>query len=371
MLNDKENNNDKLIEWVPNKTIEESIVNVLLSTSLKTHQFTNYGPNVKLLEQEVRRLFKVEDAKAVVAVSNGSVAINILSIALELEDCRSNLKWATQSFTFPPSAQQNLKDASILDIDEEGGINLDEVDSSISGIIVTNIFGNVVNIEKYEEWRRKTNSYLIFDNAATPYTFYRGKNSINFGNGSIISFHHTKPFGFGEGGVIIVDRKYEHTIRCLINFGIGLTQSYFSEKGQNGKMSDISAIYILQYLQTKFDIIVEKHLEHFKTISKTIQKCNHIHLFPSFHDNIIVPSCFCILINGYKEQHEKIFTDNKICVRKYYYPLKNTPNCKKIYDSILCIPCTIDISPQDLEKICSIIVTIDNGIQSVINNTLN
>ena len=92
---------------------------------------------------------------------------------------------------------------------------------------------------------------------ATPYTFFKGKNSCNFGIGATISFHHTKPLGFGEGGAIIVDKKYEKNIRCLINFGIDLTEKYWVKEGNNYKMSDISAVYILQYLDN-FNLILSK-----------------------------------------------------------------------------------------------------------------
>jgi dTDP-4-amino-4,6-dideoxygalactose transaminase len=95
----------------------------------------------------------------------------------------------------------------------------------------------VVDIDKYTLWTKKYNKILIFDNAATAYTFYKGKNCLNYGNGCIISFHHTKPFGFGEGGAIIVDKKYEHSIKCLNNFGIDLTDKYWVKEGNNYNMS--------------------------------------------------------------------------------------------------------------------------------------
>ena len=97
----------------------------------------------------------------------------------------------------------------IVDIDEGGGLDLSKVPADSDGIIVTNIFGNVVDIDKYVEWAEKNKKFLVFDNAATAYTFYKGKNSCNYGSGSILSFHHTKPFGFGEGGCIVIDKKYE------------------------------------------------------------------------------------------------------------------------------------------------------------------
>ena len=133
------------------------------------------------------------------------------AFALETDsDSDSEMRWVTQSFTFPPSAQGPLSTAQIVDINEKFSLDLDQLDpETLDGIIVTNIFGNVVDISKYVDWSNRHRKFLVFDNAATPYTFYKGSNSCNYGNGSIISFHHTKPLGFGEGGAIIVDKKYE------------------------------------------------------------------------------------------------------------------------------------------------------------------
>ena len=157
-----------------------------------------------------------------------------------------------------------LKDAIIVDIDEDGGIDLEQIPKNVNGIIVTNCFGNVVDIDKYVNWCKERNIFLVFDNAGTAYTFYKGKNSCNYGNGSIISFHHTKPFGFGEGGAIIVDKKYEYTIRKLMNFGIDNNKPqeyelYWNRLGNNYKISEISALYIFQYLRENFDNIIEHH----------------------------------------------------------------------------------------------------------------
>ena len=82
---------------------------------------------------------------------------------------------ATQSFTFPPSAQGNLNNVRIIDIDLEGGIDLNQINNDIDGIIVTNIFGNIVNIEKYGKWAFDNNKFLLFDNAATPTLFLKVK----------------------------------------------------------------------------------------------------------------------------------------------------------------------------------------------------
>tara|TARA_B110000037_G_C17017839_1_gene463995 strand:+ start:86 stop:1126 length:1041 start_codon:yes stop_codon:yes gene_type:complete len=341
------------INWVPNKKINKKRINQLINKSLDSGQFTNNGPNVQLLEQVIREKLQIDYTKAIIAVTNGSVALHALASSIEYFE-NKKIQWATQSFTFPPSAQGTLSNTKIVDIDKDGGLDLNELDESIGGIIVTNIFGNIVDIDKYEKWAKDNNKFLIFDNAATPFTFYKGKSCCNYGHGSTISFHHTKPLGFGEGGAIIVDKKYEKNIRCLNNFGIGLTNEYWVRKGNNNKMSDISAIYIIQYLDN-FDKIIKKHKMLYKYFKKQIKKLK-LQLFPSFHDkDNIMASCFCLLFDNYDDNIRLKLLENDIFCRKYYYPLKKTKNTVDIYNKILCIPCTKDMKKEDIDLIISLI----------------
>ena len=345
------------INWVPNKAINIEKVNELMQKSLETGRFSNGGPNVQLLEHVIREKLEIDDTKAIIVVTNGSVALHSLTTSMEYFH-KQRLNWATQSFTFPPSAQGTLSNTKIVDIDSEGGLNLDELDETIDGIIVTNIFGNIVDIDKYEKWATDNNKYLIFDNAATPFTFYKGKSSCNYGNGSTVSFHHTKPLGFGEGGAIIVNKKYEQTIRKINNFGIDLTDEYYLREGNNYKMSDIAAIYIIQYLDN-FETIVEKHKELYKYFkSQILDKELQLKLFPSFHDNNnIIPSCFCLLFNKPETSYEieKKLLENDIFCRKYYHPLKETKNTLQIFNKILCLPCNIDMKKEDIDHIIKLI----------------
>ena len=43
-----------------------------------------------------------------------------------------------------------------------GDIGLNDLDDTVGGIIVTNIFGNIVDINKYETWAKENNKFLIF-----------------------------------------------------------------------------------------------------------------------------------------------------------------------------------------------------------------
>ena len=164
-----------MIQWVPKKGVNNSIVTELLSLSASKNQYTNGGPVVSLLENKIRKLLKIDESKSVVCVSNGTVALWAAVAAIELSECM-DLQFCTQSFTFPASAQGYLENVIIVDTDSGGGIDLTKIDvSKCNGIIVTNVFGNVVDIGKYEDWCKSHRKVLIFDNAATAYTFYGGK----------------------------------------------------------------------------------------------------------------------------------------------------------------------------------------------------
>lgn len=340
-----------MINWVPNKKINKLRIDELLQQSIESNKFTNYGPCVKLLEELTHKLLKLDETKKVICVSNGAAALSACVATFEYK-CGRKLNFVTQSFTFPASAQGYLSNVEIIDIDKEGGLDITQIPSSCDGIIVTNIFGNVVNIDKYTKWCAENNKILIFDNAATSYTFYKEKNSCNYGNASIVSFHHTKPIGFGEGGCIIIDAEYENYTRQIINFGFDAKLSIkWNRLGSNYKMSDIQAAYIISYFETLNDI-VSHHRELYLYMKTKIN--DKIKLFPNFSDNVPFLSCFCILIKNSEQCIQELLKQN-IFSRKYYVSLTNTPVSNEFYENIVCIPCTIDMKFTDIDQIIHIL----------------
>ena len=217
------------------------------------------------------------------------------------------------------------------------------------------MFGHVVDIDKYVEWSNLYKKFLIFDNAATSYTTYKGSNSCNYGTASTLSFHHTKPIGFGEGGAIIIDKKYERSLRNILNFGLDNTalNSKWNRRGGNYKMSDLQAVYILQYFEHIPNII--RHVKGlYSYFVDKIKEFQDIQIFPNFSDTTPFVSCICI----FSKQSSRIIKgllDNTIYCRKYYNPLLPTYNAMQFFDSIVCIPCNVDMNKEDIDRICMII----------------
>ena len=61
---------------------------------------------------------------------------------------------------------------------------------SVKLLIVLKMFGHLQDLDYISEYNYP---YLIFDNAATPYTFLNGSNSCNYGVGSYIYYTILNP----------------------------------------------------------------------------------------------------------------------------------------------------------------------------------
>ena len=347
------------VNWLAKKKINLKACNKLLQKSINQNHITNGGPLVQKLEQDLYEMLKINRSKAIIVVNNGSSALHALISGIMLHE-EKELNWATQSFTFPTSVQGSLMGCHIVDIDNDGGLDLTLIDpTSINGIIVTNVFGYLLNIEKYVSWAQRYGKILIFDNAATSYSVYKGTNSCNYGHGSIISFHHTKPIGFGEGGAIIVDKKYETSIRRIINFGFKPGSHKWHKWGSNFKMSDIAAAYILQYM-SNVDKIRAKHQKLYKIFKREIDQISGVSLLSDHSDDAPFVSCFVLVFKNKKHAQEEYFLENGIYCRKYYHPLQNLPKVSDLYARDLCIPCNIDMTEKDIYDIINLLLALLN-----------
>lgn len=188
------------------------------------------------------------------------------------------------------------------------------------------------------------------DNAACSFTSYQEVNSLNCGVASIISFHHTKPIGFGEGGAIIIDVKYEQTVRNIINFGYDMVKldQLWSPHGSNYKMSDVAAAYILQYFDD-FETIRSHHQRLYQRFAKAIVERSGVRLFPNFSSDVPFVSSLVVVFD--RPVNLDLFVDSNIEVKKYYKPLVLAGRALDLYNRIACFPCHIDMCERDVDRV--------------------
>lgn len=343
--------------WINSKEWNLQQISSELQQSFNLNQLTNYGPVVRKFENYFTHELELSPDKSVIVVVNAAIGLSMLASGINMYHDK-NLRYATQSYTFPCVVQGPLQDSQIVDIDKDLSLDLQQVDPNVDGIIVTNLFGTICDIDKYVNWCKDNNKLLIFDNATVPFTKYKDSNAVNYGVGCIISLHHTKPIGFGEGGLIIVDKKYEESIRKCLNFGFEVIDGkvHWNKHGSNGKMSEISAAVILTFLQSNKDKIYEHQINMYQLFEKKIQNIKGIRLFPNYSSGTPFVSCLPILFEKeITNDHLHQLELSNITARKYYTPLDDSPRSNQTFKNILCLPCHLDVNENVLDVYVKII----------------
>jgi len=343
--------------WINSKEWDLKQISSELQQSFNLNQLTNYGPVVRKLENYFAKELELNSDKSVIVVVNAAIGLSMLISGINMYHDK-NLKYATQSYTFPCAVQGPLQNSQIVDIDHDLSLDLDQVNPDNDGIIVTNLFGTVCDIDKYIKWCYDNNKLLIFDNATVPFTKYKDINTVNYGVGCIISLHHTKPIGFGEGGLIIVDKKYEECVRKCLNFGFEVIDEKvrWNKHGSNGKMSEISAAVILTFLRSNKDKIYEHHIKMYNLFEERIKDLSGVKLFPNYGSGTPFVSCFALLFEReITNDHLYQLELSNITARKYYTPLDDSVISNQTFKNILCLPCHLDVNENTLETYIQII----------------
>jgi dTDP-4-amino-4,6-dideoxygalactose transaminase len=329
------------VNWLNRKDYDFSIINKKLENSRLKNHFTNSGPLVKELETWFREILQIENDKSVYLTSNGTTALHAIVSAINHFN-NKELIYATQDFTFPSSILGPLRNTKIVDMTNDHQVCINEL-SEVDGLIITNVFGNSLDLNTYEEWAKTNKKILIIDNAATPFTFYQKRNTLNYGNASFISLHHTKPFGFGEGGLIIADKKYSDSIERVINFGFDKLRNW-NEWGSNYRMSDISAAFIYQHLEINLDKMIKHNIE-ISDAFKFVCMNNGWQMWNDKSDGHPFLSSLIFFSNNNEELFGLL---KRFEWKKYYKPLIGMPVSNKIYEKIICLPCHLDVTTSDI-----------------------
>ena len=338
------------INWLAKKSVDYSNIEKYLQASRETNQYTNSGPMVRQLEAWLTKKLAVDEDRAVIAVANGAVGLHVLAASVDIVLGKEH-QYVTSDFTFPCSAQGYLKDSLICDIDEDGNLDLDLVQGD--GLIVTNLFGHLSNIRRYLDFCEAKSYPCLFDNACACYSFYQGSNAVNYGDGCIISLHHTKPIGFGEGGLIILKKKYELTARKLLNFGFEIKNGnvVWHKSGTNAKMSDVSASFIYDYVTTNFDYMIQNNTSLYTEFQRRLSEIPKVKLLTNYSDNVPFVNCLPLIcqqeITGIELHNLDL---HGITARKYYVPLTGQTQAQKLFQHILCLPLHMDMTIADINK---------------------
>ncbi len=339
-----------------------------------TRWLTNMGSKHREFQRKLESYLQV---KNIDLVTNGHMALEISMQALGLSG-----EVITTPFTFASTTHAIVRSGLspvFCDINpQDFTIDVSKIEALITdkttAIVPVHVYGNVCNVEAIEEIAQKYGLKVIYDAAHTFGVKYKDRGIGSYGDISCYSFHATKVFHTIEGGAVCFkDEKLKELIGRLKDFGIYDEESV-TEIGPNAKMNEFCAAMGLCNLRHIDDEIAKRE----KVVQRYRERLEHIEgvqLSPIQKDVVSNYAYFPIVFwedvfgTGRDEVKQKL-GDSNIGARKYFYPLTSSFACyegqysennllvaKKISDRVLTLPLYADLSLEEVDQICDIIVS--------------
>ena len=338
-----------------------------------SHILTNMGPKHTLLQEELKKYLQVENVEL---LTNGHMALEMSLQAMNLQG-----EVITTPFTFASTTHAIIRSGLkpvFCDIDPDSfTIDVNKIEALITdqtcAILPVHVYGNLCDVEGIDRIAEKYGLKVLYDAAHTFGETYKGVGVGNFGDASCFSFHATKVFNTIEGGAVTFkDRRLGEKLYDLKNFGIHGPESV-TAVGANAKMNEFCAAMGLCNLR-HVDEEINKRRHVFERYTERLQNIEGIRLNAVPAD---VKSNYAYYPVIFEEKQfgatrEEVFMELQkydIYARKYFYPLTNTFECfENRYDVnqtpianhisklVLTLPLYADLSMEDTDRICDIIV---------------
>ena len=341
-----------------------------------THWLTNMGAKHKQFQAQLEEMLGVEH---VALYCNGHLA---LENVIEVMHFPQGSEVITTPFTFASTTHAIVRSGLrpvFCDVNpDDHTMDVSKIEALITdktvAIIPVHVYGNMCDVEGIKDIADKYNLKVIYDAAHAFAVKYKGVSSACFGDAAMFSFHATKVFNTIEGGAVCFhEDSLVQKLNDLKNFGI-----HGPEKveyiGGNAKMNEFCAamgICNLRHLHdeiAKRKAVVERYRSHLEGVDgiklAPVQKdvTPNYAYFPAVFDKEVFGA-------DRDEVFEKL-AENGIGARKYFYPLTNTFDCYKgmfnahstpvaldISLRVLTLPLYADLSLDDVDRICSVILS--------------
>jgi len=327
---------------------------------------THNGPLVQQLEKE---LCHTLDLKHFVAVSNGTIALQMAIRALNLkgEIITSPFTWvATVS-----AIQWEGCTPVFADIDPETlNLNPENIAPLISertvAIMPVHVFGNPCEVEAIAEIARQHKLKVIYDAAHAIGSTVNGRSVLEYGDISATSLHATKLLNTAEGGGCITSDPSLATRLQRIRFFGHNEEKDIVEEGFNGKLTEVHAALGLANLKYYHAVLqdreekyrrYEQNLQAYQGSGFQVHKTGETNYsyFP-----LIFPTEEALLAAQARLQEQQFYP------RRYFYPSVNTfskiipyqpmPISEDISKRILCLPLYYKLEQEQQDKIIEIIL---------------
>jgi UDP-4-amino-4,6-dideoxy-N-acetyl-beta-L-altrosamine transaminase len=323
----------------------DAVINVLKS------DFLTQGPSIKQFEDTFA---KYVGAKFAIAVSNGTAALHLNAMALNI---KPGDKVITTPITFVASANcvrycggevvfaDIDPETYLIDINKVRELLENDLNKEIKGIIPVNFAGRVVDMEAFRLLADEFGCWIIEDACHSPggYFINKANEKIMSGSGdyadlSIFSFHPVKHIAAGEGGMITTNNESLYKkILNLRTHGIqqdpnkkienhGVWYYEMQELGYNYRLTDFQAALGLSQLGR-----ADEGLQRRKDIAKNYERAFRNSSFIKNQSGVVDGHAYHLYIIEVEKRAELVnhLREKNIFVQIHYIPAHLMPYYKQ------------------------------------------
>ena len=334
-----------------------------------SHWLTNNGEKHNRLQGA---LCDYLHAPHVELFTNGHLSLEAVLKALKLQG-----EVITTPFTFASTTHAIVRcglTPVFCDVKSDGTLDADLLEGLITektcAIVPVHVYGHLCDVDKIQQVADAHGLPVIYDAAHAFGVVRNGVPAAAFGLASMYSFHATKVFHTIEGGAIATQSDaLAEALRLERNFGITGPEDVVSVGG-NAKMNEFAAAMGLCNLRHLEEEIAKRKTAVMQ-YRKRLSGVEGIYLIPSQKGVVSNYAYFPAVFEGYKQNRVEVFLklqENGITARKYFAPLTSdfscykdlekgeTPVAKAVAENVLCLPLYADLSIEDVNRICDIIL---------------
>ena len=350
-----------------------------ITDCIKSGWISSRGKYVNMFEKKFSKFVK---NRYCLSTSSGTTALQLAIATLKL---KPNEEVIVPDYTFVSPINSiihsNCKPV-LADIDPDTlCVSYDSVkkitNKKTKAIIVVHLYGNSPDLKKIIIFCKKRNIAVIEDCAEAFGTKYNNTHVGNFGDFGTFSFFGNKTISTGEGGMIIFKNKKKYELaKKLRDHGMDQKKKYWhDEVGFNFRLTNMQAAIGCAQLENA-KLFIKKKISINKKYKSQLNKLDYLS-FSSNKNNVINSHWLSyIKINSQIKNYKKLrnilvtYLNGKgIEIRtgfysahlmKIYTKYKNNKinyeNSKKISNSIITLPSSVNLKDKEINYICNLIL---------------
>ena len=340
--------------------------------------FTNFGPlNARF--QEVMAGFFAASGSPGLTTQTFSSATSALELTLRAMGLPAGGRVLMPALTFPATALAVINaglEPVFADVDMASWELMAETAIAahaykpLAAVMPVAAFGKPVPTEGWQAFQRETGVPVLIDAAAA-----LGQQHVPHDLTAVFSLHATKPFGVGEGGLVVsCDADLLLRAKSLSNFGFLPGKGVVQQTGSNAKMGEYYAAVGLAQVK-RWNSVLERRRKVFDAYLVRLEEFgSDIRLQAGVED--FIPAVFPIYVPGKGKEINSAMTSASIQTRYWYLPLlhehpaltgygfaeaggeANLKVCAELGTGLVGLPFHAYLTTADIDKVCAVLAEV-------------